>query len=285
MRVKREVVLRSHKQCHDNDVHSFHGIHGLRTNQFRASQPDSKPSPVKKGDSPKVASDDNSKNDDTENNNNNAINHSTRNEETYSAEDNAKIIALKAENKSWQQIADAIGKASKSQISAHWRLNLGPNAEAEQKKQAEKAAKAEKNKAEGLGKQAEEGEKKAGGEGGGGEGAGGDGGGGKKKNRGGGGGGGGGTGEGSKNKGEEKAKAKEVCSLPPKKGRLMPSTKACEQESKEDKETPASLTKQNLQTFVKKYEREKWLAAASRHYDLTGQRISPEAAKKIFEQK
>jgi hypothetical protein len=41
--------------------------------------------------------------------------------------------------------------------------------------------------------------------------------------------------------------------------------------------------KQNLKAFVAKYEREKWLAAASRHYDLTGQRISPETAKKMSE--
>jgi len=43
--------------------------------------------------------------------------------------------------------------------------------------------------------------------------------------------------------------------------------------------------KQNLKAFVAKYEREKWLAVASRHYDLTGQRISPETAKKMSEEK
>jgi hypothetical protein len=37
--------------------------------------------------------------------------------------------------------------------------------------------------------------------------------------------------------------------------------------------------------LVKRYERYKWLVAASRHYDLTGQRISPEAAKRMADQK
>jgi hypothetical protein len=41
--------------------------------------------------------------------------------------------------------------------------------------------------------------------------------------------------------------------------------------------------RQNLKAFVAKYEREKWLAAASRHFDQTGQRISPETAKKMLE--
>jgi len=30
-------------------------------------------------------------------------------------------------------------------------------------------------------------------------------------------------------------------------------------------------------------ERDKWMAVASRHYDLTGRRISPEMAKKMIE--
>jgi hypothetical protein len=58
-----------------------------------------------------------------------------------------------------------------------------------------------------------------------------------------------------------------------------------QQEMKGSNENLEKLTKQNLQSFVKRYERDKWLAAASRHYDLTGQRISPEAAKKMADQK
>jgi hypothetical protein len=104
---------------------------------------------------------------------------------------------------SWNDIKEAIGKTSVSQLKDHFKLHLGPNAEAEQKKLADKIAKAEKNKAEGLVKQAEEGGKKAGGEGGGD-----DTGGGKKK---GGGGGGPGAGEGGKNKGKPKAEAQGVC--------------------------------------------------------------------------
>jgi hypothetical protein len=55
------------------------------------------------------------------------------------------------------------------------------------------------------------------------------------------------------------------------------------QGSKPKNDTPEALTRQNLKAFVAKYERDKWLAAASRHYDLTGQRISAETAKKMSE--
>ena len=48
---------------------------------------------------------------------------------------------------------------------------------------------------------------------------------------------------------------------------------------------PADLMKKNLKAFVEKYEKDKWLATASRHYDITGQRISPEAAKKMAMEK
>lgn len=49
-------------------------------------------------------------------------------------------------------------------------------------------------------------------------------------------------------------------------------------------DTPEKLTEINMKTFVKKYEKDKWLAAASRHYDITGRRISAEAAKKLYQQ-
>lgn len=118
---------------------------------------------------------------------------------------------------SWNDIKEAIGKHSVPQLKDHYRLHLGPNAEAEQKKLAEKSAKAEKNKVEGLAKQAEEGGKKAGEEVG--EKVGGLGGRGcdvesgkkKKKN---GDGGVASAGAGGKNKEKENAQLTEVCPLP-----------------------------------------------------------------------
>lgn len=139
-------------------------------------------------------------------------NFSNHDEETYTAGDDAKIIAMKGENKSWKQIMEATGKESESQLKNHYKLHLGPNAKEEQQKLADKLAKAEKNKAEGLAKQADGQEKKEDG-GGGDEGKKGGGGGGGKKNGSGGGnngGGGGGGGGGKKNKAKEKAKGQEV---------------------------------------------------------------------------
>jgi hypothetical protein len=210
----------------------------LTTNKYHASQAETKPSPVKSGNSPKPTNDNDAAKDTS-----NAKNHSDHEEETYTAEDDAKIIEMKAvAGTSWNAIKEAIGKQSVSQLKEHYKLHLGPNAEVEQKKAAERAAKAEKNKTEGLAKQAEDGGKKAAEEDGkkaagedgkkaAGEdgkkaaeedekkaaeeasGGGGGGGGGKKKKK-------GHAGEvitdaqGSKNKGQENANAKEVCTRP-----------------------------------------------------------------------
>jgi hypothetical protein len=136
-------------------------------------------------------------------------NFSNREGDTYTAEDDAKIIAMKDEKRTWRDIKEAIGKESESQLKNHYRLYLGPNAQEERKKQAERTAKAEKNRAEGLARQAEVQGKQGDGSGGGGDGGGGNG--GQKKVGGGDGGGGG------KNKGKEKpkAKAQEVCPIVP----------------------------------------------------------------------
>lgn len=144
-------------------------------------------------------------------NSNNMKNFPNREEGTYTAEDDAKIIAMKDEKKTWRDIKEAVGKESESQLKNHYRLYLGPNAQEEQKKQAERIAKAEKNQAEGLAKQAEGQGKQA--DGGDGAGGGGGGHGGQKKV----GDGGGAGGDGGKNKGKEKAKekAQEVCPLVP----------------------------------------------------------------------
>jgi len=179
------------------------------------SKPDNKPSSAKVGSS-KVTNINNA-----HENSNNMKNFSNHEEEPYTAEDDAKIIAMKDENKTWRDIKEAVGKESESQLKNHYRLYLGPNAQEERKKQAERTAKAEKNKAEGLAKQAEGRGKQGDGVGGGGDGGGDNGG---KKNSGGGSNGGqkkvgdgGGGGGGGKDKGKEKVKAKaqEVCPLVP----------------------------------------------------------------------
>lgn len=187
--------------------------HVLTTNKYRAFQAETKHSPVKGGTSPKPTSNDNATKD-----TNNAKNSSNHEEESYTAEENAKIVEMKAvPGTSWNDIKEAIGKKSVSQLKDHYKMHLGPNAEAEQKKAAERAAKAEKNKAEGLAKQAEEGGKKAVEEGGKkcDEASGGGGGGGGKKKKKGGAGEGAADGQGGKNERKEKAdaNAKEVCSL------------------------------------------------------------------------
>jgi hypothetical protein len=177
-------------------------------------EPDNKPSLVKVG-SPKVINSNKA-----HENGNNMKNISNREEETYTAKDDAKVTTMKDEKKT-REIKEAVGKESEPQLKNHYRLHLGPNAQEEQKKQEERIAQAEKNKAEGLAKQVEGQGKQAGGGGGGGGDDGG------KKNSGGGGDGGqkkvgdGGCadGGGDKNKGKEKAKAKakaqEVCLLVP----------------------------------------------------------------------
>ena len=151
----------------------------LITDQLRASKPEISYSPVMGAPSLKSTSDNNTNKDikDPKNNPDHA-------EESYSAQDDVKIIAMKAiPGTSWNEIKEAIGKQSLSQLKEHYKLHLGPNAEAEQKKAAERALKAEKSKVEGLAKQAEEGEKKTVGEEGS-FGAAGGGGGKKKKNKG-----------------------------------------------------------------------------------------------------
>ena len=149
-------------------------------------------------------------------------NFADRGERTYTAEDDAKIIAMKDEKRTWRDIKEAISKESESQLKNHYRLYLGPNAREERKNEAEQITKAEglSKQAEGHGKQ---GDGSGSGSGGGGDGDGGDDGG--KKNGGGGGDGGqkkvgdgcGAGGAGGKNKGKEKAKSKaqEVCPLVP----------------------------------------------------------------------
>lgn len=178
-----------------------------------ASKPNTKCSPVEKAVAPVPT-----RKQDTDKDAANAKIHSDDEDENYSAEDDAKIIAMKAiAGTSWNEIKEAIGKQSLSKLKDHYKLHLGPNAEAEQKKLAEKTAKVEKTKAEGLAKKAdgggkkdvEEGEKKVEGHQGrsgcvdrGAE---------NQNTAGGGGGGGGGADAGSKAKVKDKAKAKEVC--------------------------------------------------------------------------
>jgi len=64
---------------------------------------------------------------------------------------------------------------------------------------------------------------------------------------------------------------------PPKQTTTNINTNASNKASTDDK------VRKNLKDFVAKYEKDMWLAAASRHYDTTGQRISAEMAKAMIE--
>lgn len=81
-------------------------------------------------------------------------NRSAHDKETYTDEENAKIVDMKNSNASWAAIALAIGKKSKSQIATHYKTNLATKSDDDKKMEDDKKEKAEKAKAEGLAKQA-----------------------------------------------------------------------------------------------------------------------------------
>jgi hypothetical protein len=85
---------------------------------------------------------------------------STKPLETFTEEDDATILRMKQENSSWNQIAAALGKVSKSQVQARHKelmqkTGSGTAGAAKDDKQIDKKAKAEENKAKGLQRQAE----------------------------------------------------------------------------------------------------------------------------------
>lgn len=81
-------------------------------------------------------------------------NFSTSDAETYSPADDAKIIEMKEEGKSWKDILEAIGKTSKSQLTNHYKFDLQPKVEQEKgKKEAEDKKKGEKDADKKGGKQ------------------------------------------------------------------------------------------------------------------------------------
>lgn len=49
---------------------------------------------------------------------------STSDKETYSADDNERVLAMKQEGKSWREILQAIGKRRRSQLQAHYKQSL-----------------------------------------------------------------------------------------------------------------------------------------------------------------
>lgn len=124
---------------------------------------------------------------------------------------------MKAEEKTWNQIREAIGKGSKSQVIARYK-ELSQKAttteeakKEDAKKQAENKAIGEKKKAANLAK--------------------------KEK-------------EGKSAKGKNKAKAEE------------------------------SKGKGNeMKAWADSFDKQKWIAVASKHFDKTGERLTPEAAK------
>lgn len=63
---------------------------------------------------------------------------STSETETYSPADDAKIVEMKENNESWNDILKEIGKTSQSQLKNHYKFNLLPKVEKEKgKKEAE----------------------------------------------------------------------------------------------------------------------------------------------------
>ena len=193
-------------------------------------------------------------------------NNSTAEPEEYSAEDDAKLLELKTEGKTWNQILEALGKKSKSRCQARFKeiakrktedkkeeINTkedGREKRGEQKqKQEDFKAKADANRAAGLAKQAEA-------------------------------------------KAQKTGKKDQVSYITPSTGTgmhdlggSMDRTIVCITDAFDYKETASqkaadASADNDLKTFVHRYERDKWLAAASRHYDLTGIRISPETAKR-----
>ena len=57
--------------------------------------------------------------------------YSTKQQESYSAEDDKVILAMKQENQTWPNILNAISKKSKSQLMAHWKQDLAYRVKAE----------------------------------------------------------------------------------------------------------------------------------------------------------
>lgn len=53
-----------------------------------------------------------------------AQHYSAHDKEEYSKKNNKTIVQMKNDGKSWQEILDAIGKQSKSQLQAHYKANL-----------------------------------------------------------------------------------------------------------------------------------------------------------------
>ena len=54
------------------------------------------------------------------------------------------------------------------------------------------------------------------------------------------------------------------------------------QDEKVDSTKPSDTT---VQTWADRYDKQKWVAIASKHFDKTGQRVTPEQARKMAEGK
>lgn len=73
--------------------------------------------------------------------------YSTSDTETYSPADDAKIVEMKENNQSWNDILKEIGKTSQSQLKSHYKFNLLPKVEKEKGKKEAEAKKTGKGEA------------------------------------------------------------------------------------------------------------------------------------------
>lgn len=202
--------------------------------------------------------------------------HSTHETETYSKSDDQTLMAMKAENKSWREILDELGKSSKSQLQNHYKDLEGRGMVAKFKEEQERknSKHTEKNKTNTADEERSNEEKQLPT---------------KSNNLG-------------KKKGREKGKT----------GKTTPHNVATPKDNKQkptagttgtgktetDKPKKLSVTtdkngrpdpapNEKLLASMKHYEDlfedRKWLAVASRHYDKTGERISRAAAKRMYD--
>lgn len=202
----------------------------------------------------------------TTTNNNNS--RSTSEPETWTAEDDAQLRDLKTNsNMSWKQILATLSDkhTSETQMKARWKEiegkavggaaaggveGSGGGDFAKAKKEEERKAKAEKAKAEGLAKQA--------------------------------------AAEAGKGGGQPKKGILNVGGSPP---LITPEVLSCGLALQIQQLTPrprqtsttksATSQEKRLKDVAAKYDKDKWLAVASRHFDHTGQRISPEMAREM----
>jgi hypothetical protein len=170
----------------------------------------------------------------------------------WTDEDDKQILRMKAAGSTWAEIRDAVDKGSKSQVTGRYKELQGDSGktaeqkkEEDNKKQAEKKAIGEKKKADCLAKNESEG-------------------------------------KGGKNK-KGKGKADEQKVLVSWSNHVNERLTESTQNDKADGKK--SQGSGDMKAWADGFDRKKWIAVASKHYDKTGQRISPEMAREMAEEK